>query len=68
MACETKVQLLAELSSATLAHAPQTALLSAMAATSDHDSFSETRRDCEQTERTYEVAKAAFDSHRSEHG
>jgi hypothetical protein len=66
--CGIKVSLLSNLSSASLAHAQQSALLSAHAASSDHDGFAEAMKICGQTQASYEAAWKALKAHLVKHG
>jgi len=66
--CDIRASLISNLSSASLAHAQQSALLSAHAVSSDHDGFSEAMKVCGETQSAYEAAWSALEAHLLEHG
>ena len=66
--CDIKISLLSQLSAVSEAHAHQTALLTAIAASGDHDEFTRAIDRCSGMQRMYDAAKHAFEAHRSEHG
>ena len=67
-ACDIKLSLLSQLTAASEAHAHQTALLSAIAVSGDHDEFSTALQRCGGMQRMYEAAENAIKKHRCEHG
>ena len=66
--CDIKLLLLSQLSAASEAHAHQTALLSAIATSGDHDEFSDALGRCSGMQRMYEAVKNAVAKRRKEHG
>jgi hypothetical protein len=66
--CVIKAKLLYGLSTASVANAQQTALLSARAVSSDHDGFSELMKHCEEAQASYSRAWDALASHLLKHG
>jgi mannitol/fructose-specific phosphotransferase system IIA component (Ntr-type) len=66
--CDIKLSLLSQLLAATDAHAHQSALLSAIAMSGNHDEFSEALERCGGIQRMYEAAKKSIEKHQQEHG
>jgi hypothetical protein len=66
--CEVKLALTSNLAVASQSYAQESAMLSALASTSDHQRFNDAKKRCEESQSDCDSAKIALDDHCKVHG
>jgi hypothetical protein len=66
--CVIKLALVEDLFNASIAHSDAVMLLSSYAPAPDLSGMADARKQCEESRRKYDTARAAFNEHCTEHG